>query len=407
MALIDRVKNILLTPKTEWEVIDGENTPAQDLVVKYVLPLAGVAAVASFIGWCVVGQSLPFVGTWRMSIGWGLGLAVWHIVGAVIAVFVLGFIIDALAPTFGAQKNFAQALKVAVYSYTPAWVAGIFTILPALAILVLLGSLYGIYLLFLGLPRLMKNPAEKSAGYTAVTVIAAIVLSVIISVIGGLVAAPAMMATGAMGSGSPMGSARVDPASPAGKLDDFARKMEEANKKMAAAEKSGDPQKQAEAALAALGTAMSGGKGVEPLQLDQIKPFVPETFAGLPRTNTRSERSGVAGFTSAKAEGTYGDASGKRVELEVVDTGGMAGLMGLAAWAGITGERETDDRIERTRREGNRVVHEEVAKRGGDNKYQLVLADRFLVSARGTGVDINTLKSGVGALDLGKLESMK
>src|SRR5687768_13665767 len=208
MALIDRVKNILLTPKTEWEVIDGESTPTQDLIVKYVLPLAGVAALASFIGWCVVGQSLPFVGTWRMSIGWGLGLAVWHVIGAVIAVFVLGFIIDALAPTFGAQKNSAQAFKVAVYSYTPAWVAGILNILPMLAPLAILAGLYAIYLLYLGLPRVMKNPAEKSAGYTAVTVIAAIVLSVIISVIGGLVAAPAMMATGAMGSGSPMGSAR-------------------------------------------------------------------------------------------------------------------------------------------------------------------------------------------------------
>jgi hypothetical protein len=288
---------------------------------------------------------------------WGLGLAIWHLIAAVIAVFVLSFIIDALAPTFGAQKNRAQALKVAVYSYTAAWVAGIFMIIPALGILALLGSLYGIYLLYLGLPRLMKNPEEKSAGYTAVTVIAAIVLGFIISVIGGMVAAPAMMATGAMNSPA-IAPGRVDPASPMGKLDDFARKMEEAGKKMEAAEKSGDPNKQMEAALGALGTAMSGGKGVEPVQLDQIKPFVPETFAGLPRTKTRSERAGVAGFMTAKAEGTYGDTSGKHIELEVVDTGGVAGLMGLATWAGVTGERETDDRIERTRKEGGRIVHE-------------------------------------------------
>jgi hypothetical protein len=152
---------------------------------------------------------------------------------------------------------------------------------------------------------------------------------------------------------------------------------------------------------------MSGGKGVEPLQLDQLKPFVPETFAGLARTNTRSERSGGAGFMVAKAEGVYGDASGKQVNLEVVDTGGMAGLMGLAGWMGIQGERETDDRMERTRKEGNRMVHEEVSKRGGRNKYALVLADRFVVSASGSGVDINALKSGVASLDLAKLEGMK
>jgi hypothetical protein len=406
MRIIDRVKNILLTPKTEWQVIEAEATPTQQLITGYVLPLAGVAAIASFIGTVVVGYSLPFAGTYRMSVTWGLGLAIWHLIAAVIAVFVLSFIIDALAPTFGAQKNRAQALKVAVYSYTAAWVAGIFMIIPALGILALLGSLYGIYLLYLGLPRLMKNPEEKSAGYTAVTVIAAIVLGFIISVIGGMVAAPAMMATGAMNSPA-IAPGRVDPASPMGKLDDFARKMEEAGKKMEAAEKSGDPNKQMEAALGALGTAMSGGKGVEPVQLDQIKPFVPETFAGLPRTKTRSERAGVAGFMTAKAEGTYGDTSGKHIELEVVDTGGVAGLMGLATWAGVTGERETDDRIERTRKEGGRIVHEEIAKRGGSNKYSVVLNDRFVVSASGTGVDLNTLKSGVSSLDIGKLEALK
>ena len=406
MALVDRVKNILLAPKTEWDVIAAEATPTASLITGYVLPLAAVAALATFIGYCLVGTTLPFVGTYRMSIPWGIGVAVWHIVGAVIGVFVLGFIIDALAPSFGAQKNNAQALKVAVYSYTPAWIAGVFNILPALGILGILGALYGIYLLYLGLPRLMKNPEEKSAGYTAVTVIAAIVVGIIISVIGGLIAAPAMVASTAM-TGGMGGHARVDPASPMGKLDTFGKKMEEAGKKMEAAEKSGDPQKQMEAALGALGTAMSGGKAVEPLQLDQIKPFIPETFAGLARTNTRSERAGVAGFMTAKAEGTYGDASGKQVDLEVVDTGGMAGIMGLAAWAGVMSEREDDNRMERTRREGTRVVHEEVSKRGGRNKYSLVLADRFLVSAQGSGVDIGALKAGVNGLDLGKLEGMK
>ena len=404
MALVDRVKNILLTPRTEWEVIERETTPTASLITGYVLPLAGVAALATFIGYCLVGTTLPFVGTYRMPIGWGIGVAVWHVVGAVIGVFVLSLIIDAFAPSFGAQKSSAQALKVAVYSYTPAWIAGIFNILPMLGILAIIGALYGIYLMYLGLPRLMKNPEDKSAGYTAVTVIAAIVIGAIIAIIGGLIATPAMMAGAALGGGS--GTVRVDPASPAGKLDEFARKMEEANKKMEAASKSGDPQKQMEAAMGALGTAMSGGKAVEPLQLDQIKPFVPETFAGLARTSTRSERGGAAGFTLAKAEGTYGDGSGKRVQLEVSDTGGMAGLMGLASWMGVQGEREDDQRMERTRREGNRMVHEEVSKRGGNNKYVVVLADRFVVSASGT-VDINTLKSGVASLDLGKLEAMK
>ena len=111
MNIVDRVKNILITPKTEWEVIAGETTPTQQLIVGYVLPLAAVSAVAQFIGMCFIGTSLGAFGTFRMPIGWGLGLLVWHLVAALIAVFVVGFIIDALAPTFGATKNPSHATR--------------------------------------------------------------------------------------------------------------------------------------------------------------------------------------------------------------------------------------------------------------------------------------------------------
>jgi hypothetical protein len=108
----------------------------------------------------------------------------------------------------------------------------------------------------------------------------------------------------------------------------------------------------------------------------------------------------------AKAEATYGSGN-KSVELEVVDTGGAAGLMGLATWAGVQGEREDGQRRESTRKEGNRVIHEEVDKQGGTNKYTVVVADRFVVSAEGNGVDIGTLKSGVNSVNLGGLEGLK
>jgi hypothetical protein len=161
-----------------------------------------------------------------------------------------------------------------------------------------------------------------------------------------------------------------------------------------------------EAAMAALGTAMSGGKGVEPVQIDQLRPFVPDKFAGLPRTDLRTERGGVAGLMTANAEGVYGDSSGKTVRLHVTDTGGVAGLMGMAAWMNVQGEKENADRRESTKRDGNRLVHEEVDKRGGNSKYTVVLADRFIVEAEGP-VDLGALKSAVNALDLGKLESLK
>ncbi|HUI98702.1 MAG TPA: Yip1 family protein [Usitatibacter sp.] len=406
MSLVERAKNIIITPKTEWPVIAGESTPAGQLIAGYVLPLAAIAAVAGFIGMSLVGALLGAFGL-HLSLAWGVVWAIYQVVMAVVMVYVMGFIIDALAPSFGAQKSFAQALKVAAYTYTPVWVMSIVTIIPLLGILVLLAAIYAIYLLYLGLQAVMRAPSEKAAGYTAVAVIVGIIVAIVIRAVGGMIMAAGTIGAGAMG-GFHMGRGPVTyDRSSVAKLDEFSRKMDEANKRMEEAQKSGDANKQMEAALGAVGTALSGGKGVEPVQLDQLKPFVPDRFAGLPRTETRSDRSGVKGFMIAKVEAVYSDTQGKSVDLEVTDSGGAAGLMGLAAWAGVQGEHEDDQRKEVTRQDGDRLVHEEVYKNGGTAKYDVVVGQRFFVSAQGHGVDLATLESGVNGLDLGKLGALK
>lgn len=406
MGLVDRVKNILLTPKTEWPVIAGEQSSTGDLMGGYVAPLAGISVLCGFVGSSVIGMSLPLVGTYRTPILAGIGVAVFSFVMAFVGIFILSLIIDALAPTFGGEKSPGQAMKVAVYSYTPAWIAGILGIIPALGLIGVIIALYGLYLLYLGLPRLMKNPAEKSIGYTAVVVICAIVINILFSMMAGGVL---MLTGGGAMMGGMGGSAGItlDKDSPAAKLEGFGKQMEEVGKKMEAAQKSGDPQKQMQAAMEGLGTVLGGGKRFEPVGIEVLKPLVPEKFAGLPRTSQSAEKGGMAGLQMSKAEAEYDDGAGKRVELEVTDTGGAGGLMGLAGWMNVQGEREDGSRIERTRREGSRMVHEEVSKTGGDNEYTVVVGERFIVSARGQGVAIDTLRSAVGSLDLGKLESMK
>ena len=180
MSLMERAKNIVLQPKTEWPVIDPEQTSTGALYTGYIIPLAAIGPIAQIIGWSVFGMSLPFVGTFRIPIGYAVRTAVITYVASLIGTFVLALIIDALAPTFGGQKNQMQALKVAAYASTAAWLAGIFGIIPALAILGLLG-LYSLYLLYLGLPVLMKAPEDKAVGYTVVVIVCAIVLWILIA----------------------------------------------------------------------------------------------------------------------------------------------------------------------------------------------------------------------------------
>ena len=86
--------------------------------------------------------------------------------------------VGALAPTFGADKNTKNALKLTVYSYTPAWLAGIFLLVPGLSFFSILG-LYGFYLLWLGLPVLMRAPRDKALPYALVVVLGAMVLAIL------------------------------------------------------------------------------------------------------------------------------------------------------------------------------------------------------------------------------------
>jgi hypothetical protein len=182
MSLIDRVKNIILTPKTEWPVIDREPGDVPYIFTNYVAILAAIPAICGFIGLSIVGISLPGAGTVRLPVATGL-LSV--IVGYLLTfaiVYVVALVVDALAPTFSGRKNFESALKVTAYSYTPSWLCGIFLLIPSLRLLTILG-LYGLYLLWLGLPVLMKSPQDKSLPYTAAVVVCALIIQIILGLI--------------------------------------------------------------------------------------------------------------------------------------------------------------------------------------------------------------------------------
>jgi hypothetical protein len=165
-------------------VIETEPTTPAALYTGYVMPLAAIGPVAQVIGYTVFGITVPFLGRFRVPIGSAITTAIVTYILTLIGTYLLGLIIDGLGPTFGAQRNPTQALKVAAYSSTPVWLAGVFALVPALGWLQILG-LYSVYLLYLGLPTLMKVPRDKAAGYTVVVIVASIVLFMLIGLIAG------------------------------------------------------------------------------------------------------------------------------------------------------------------------------------------------------------------------------
>ena len=177
MNLFDRAKNIIVSPKTEWDAIGSEEPNIQQILLSYVIPLALIPTIAIIIGYGLIG----IYGF--SSIEYGLALGLVQILNAILSVFIAAFVIDALATSFGSQKNMGRAFQLVAYSMTPVWIGGIFNLVPAIGWLGSLFGLYGLYLLFVGISPQMKTPEDKKVGYLIVSIVVLIIVYFVIAAI--------------------------------------------------------------------------------------------------------------------------------------------------------------------------------------------------------------------------------
>jgi hypothetical protein len=188
MDLVARVQAIALKPKEEWLKIKAETTSVSELFTSYAMILAAIPAAAQFVGYGLIGRRYPFIGWVRMGLGTSLLRAVFSYILSLVMVYVFALIINALAPTFGSAPNQLNAMKLAVFSMTPGWVAGILYVVPFLEWLVILASLYGLYVLYLGFAApMMETPKEKVMTYLVVSIVVVVVLSVVVGLVLGAI----------------------------------------------------------------------------------------------------------------------------------------------------------------------------------------------------------------------------
>ena len=384
-ALVERAKQLILTPRAEWPVIAAEPTTVADIYRRYVVILAAVPAVAGLIGNMVFGYSV-FGLTMRMSPVTAISLAVTQYITSLISVFVLALIIDALAPNFGGTRNRIQAIKVAAYSWTAAWVAGVLAIIPQLAPLGELLGLYSLYLLYLGLPLLMRAPPDKAIGYTIVTILAALVLSVVVGAItarvGGMLtpAAPIVVdATGAATLSVP----------PRATLD---------------LSQLGAAARQAERSAADM-KITDNGTVVPAVSPSVLQAMLPAMLGGYRRTAIESAGADVGGLGGTHAEARYekGDSS---IRLGLTDMAAAGALAALGGGIAVQANRETADGYENTRTIGGRVVSEKWDRLSREGSYSELVANRFMVSAEGRVGDISELKRAAATIPADRLEAL-
>ncbi|MBO9624695.1 MAG: YIP1 family protein [Sphingomonas sp.] len=382
-GIIERAKNILLQPKPEWERVDAEPATIGSIYRNYVIFLAAIPAVAGFLGSILFGWS-AFGLTYRPSIIGALSSAVIQYVLALVSVALIAWIINALAPTFSATRDPVQAFKVAAYSATASWVAGIFGLLPPIGWLSILG-LYSLYLLYLGLPRLMKVPAEKSVPYLAAVIIVAVVVTLVL----GLLAAPASRLfqpyPSALAEGSVSGNLSVPGVGSVdlGKLDAASKDLEAAAKR-------------AEAGNA------NPPKLVDPAKLEAL---LPASIGGLARSGVESASNSVGGVGAASIEARYGSGDAN-AELTITDMAGpMGGLASLGAALNVESNQKTETGYERVGKVDGRMTTESWDGTARQGKYGVLVAERFMVEAEGRGVEMDALKAAVSAVNFGALEA--
>ena len=411
MSIVQRAKDVLLDPKTTWPTIDAESASVQSIYVPYVVALAAISAVAGFIGMSIVGVG-GFGLSYRVPVVSGLLNMVVGFVLALVMVFVMALIADALAPTFGGQKNQISALKLIGYGSTAGFLGGVFNVIPAASLLGLLAALYSIYLIYTGVPVLMKCPKEKAVSYTAVLVVCGIVAGVILASVSVMFGGGMRhgMAMGGLGSGgvtpspgvaikTPGGEIKIDTA----KLEEMAKKMEAAGKQADAAQQSGDPAAAVKAA-AGMMAAITGGAQRPVMLAADLKALLPESLGSMKRQSFEAESNSAIGLNVSSAKARY-VADAKRVQLSITDTGGLAAM--AAAWANVTGEREDERSVEKTYKQGSRTVHEEYRRDGSQGQYTVLLANGVVVEAQGEQVQVGELKAAAEALDLSRIEALK
>lgn len=432
-GLFERIKNIVLSPKSEWPAIAPEPTTVAQLFVGYVMPLAALAACLGFVRMSVLGVSTAYRGEFRMPIDSGLAYTVMMFLSALFGVFIVGLIINALAPTFAGQRDQRQAVKVAAYSLTPALLSSVLALSPILpTLLQLLAGLYGIYVLSVGLPVLMQSPKEKAFGYTASVVVCTLLVGVVLAMlstfahIGGaraglLGATPAERAAdqaaardqGAATVGNAIGNVLGTDAK--GKADLGAALSNLANAGGAAqpgasAQTGASAQSPLSAAgglVSALGGALGGPQRVAPVDYKDLTAMLPASLPGMQRTAAQGENQAAVGVKTSSAKADYTGSDGSGVHIEIADISGVSGLLDLAGGLIQNTTSESDSGFEKDVSIGGRTVHEKFDARSKHGELSVILAKRFSVDVSGSGVDMHTLEQSLGQIDLSRLESMK
>lgn len=373
-GIVAQAKAILVAPKEEWPKIAAGGGSVRSVFTGYVMPLAAIGPLAGFIGGQLFGRGALFF-HYRPSLLFGLSSAITAYVMSLLSTFLIAWVVSFLAGKFGGREDFTRAFKLCAFSFTAAWLAGAFNLLPSLGLIVGLAGLYGLYLFYLGATPMMGVPQDKAVGYTVVTVICAIVLYIV----AGMIAASAAAVVGGAGVLGEDTAASASLTIPGvGTID--SRKLDQANQNLQAA---------------------ANGQA-KPVDSAKLQALLPASIGGYQRTALASNAVGQFG---TDAEGTY-TAGDKSFSLKIVDSAGLGALAGLGAAMGVQSSHEDANGYERTGSVNGQMQSEKWDKSSSSGSVTQQVASRFMITAEGSAASVDELKAAVGSIDQGRLAGL-
>lgn len=412
--LIQRIKNLLLEPRSEWPRIAAEPETIASLYTNYIVPVAGFAVLCTFIR-DLLGVSIMGI-TYKPTYGQAVMSAVWQYGVQLGGVFVLALIMAFLAPRFGGENNRLNALKLAGYAATAGWLANVFILIPWLGFLTMLG-LYSLYLISTGAPVLLGIPQQKALPFTASLVAVGIVLSLVVF--------------GVLSMLRPSEGSRIQAEAERHAIE-IGRNVEAGNNVTAGKEEvPRSDSSTSESAPAEEDNSSSGGGislpgigGLEALTKrlekfskgsDDLPPIAPADFkellpSSLPgdfsRTEISSSETGLEGMNMATVSAVYGHGD-KSITLSISDVGMAGAMAGLTGAFGASSSEEGEGKYSKMKTIDGRMTMEEFDSNAQTGTYSFLLADRVMVKAQGQGgASIEDLKAAAQAVDTGRIEAL-
>jgi Yip1 domain len=387
--LVERIKNILLRPKTEWPIIAAEPASVGSIYSAYVVYVAAVPVLCALIGGVVVGHQFAGL-TERVSFFGAIWTAALQYAFQLGGVYVFALIIDALAPRFEGTSDKVRAFKLAAYSATASWLAGVFALVPALSFLSIVG-VYSLYLLYTGVPVLMRVPERKALPFTA-TIVG---IGIVLTIVAGLLLAAFTPALGPAPEERGGGKAALPGGDAVGMstLEEATKRLEYITKQLEASQQ----------------TEVDGNGSTSsprPVEPEDLKGLLPDELAGGYRRDQVSTSSGGAGtfsIVTARAQYTKDDAT---IDLTLSDIGAVGALASLGTIFGAHAKEETETSYSTFGEVDGRMTAESYNRETGSGSYTVLVGERILVEAKGDRASMTELKESVNAVGTAPLEAL-